>query len=651
MQNRWFSNGRASARNLPPLAAGEDRPHPPLLPPDPPDPSTPLSFSHFPPLSSPVARTNRSPLPTAPASEPVEGSSIKPQPPTTDVAMAQTNPTVPVQTRSKPEKTGSGTTVHSKSTIPFNGVKKIVTLNKRVPEKLPASDDVEMPQTSNLEQLITSDTAPKTLSNNENLTKLTLKKPFLFQANKASSKALPNTTKPPSIPTNKTTQPTKPPPPQTGAKPEASTPNLAEKLRHFADKSLKRLAPISFSDKGTPRVLIPDAVFQEGAELHKDFIVCYFNGRAPPYSQIQSVLNHMWGKGKKLEIHNNPLTRSMIVRIPSEYLRSKILEKGAWYVGDSMFHTAKWTAGHTEASSASVTIQLWAHLTGVPLDLRHQKGLSLIAGLIEEPKETDDFTKNLVSLTLAHVKVEVNMTKELPDVVEFERESGEVVEVQVEYPWLPPKCSHCHELGHIAKNCLLLPPPSKAVPPSPSKGQESKLQSSKKPKTKPENLPETASQTSTKPDLVLTPKIPNPSNPPENPSAPTTNIPPSTPLPLQSLPQAIPPSSALNLKPPVPLLPSKSLPVILVLPASITPSGEFYPHSPPAPEEKSSLKRSRSHPTLNSYLPLGSSSLNPFKATLAVPVFVPLKNSFASLSTKVNLFHGSSNPEEPSPPS
>lgn len=105
-------------------------------------------------------------------------------------------------------------------------------------------------------------------------------------------------------------------------------------------------------------------------------------------------------------------------------------------------------------------IKIWAHLTGVPLDLRHEEGLSWVAGLVGEPKETDDFTKNLVSLTLSHVKVEVDLTAPLPPVVEFERESGEVVEVTVHYPWVPPTCSHCHELGHIVRNCLTYTPPA-----------------------------------------------------------------------------------------------------------------------------------------------------------------------------------------------
>lgn len=152
----------------------------------------------------------------------------------------------------------------------------------------------------------------------------------------------------------------------------------------------------------------------------------------------------MWGKGKRLEIHNNLLNRSVIVCIQSDYLRQKILEKNIWYVGDSMFHTAQWSSAHSKSTPPLKAIQIWAHLTAVPLDLRHDQGMSLVAGLIGEPKEMDEFTKNLVSLTLSHVKVEVDLTKQHPSIVEFEREDGEVVEVSVHYPWVPPTCSHCH---------------------------------------------------------------------------------------------------------------------------------------------------------------------------------------------------------------
>ena len=191
---------------------------------------------------------------------------------------------------------------------------------------------------------------------------------------------------------------------------QPNPPTLVERIRLSEDKTLQRLAPVSYSETGRPRVLIPDVVFQKGAELHKDFIIYYYNGRAPPFTQIQSVFNHMWGKGKKLEIHNNPLNRTTIVRITSEYLRNKILEKSIWYVGDTMFHTALWSSTTSAQPPAMDSIKIWAHLTGVPLDLRHREGLSLVAGLVGDPKETDAFTLNLVSLSLSHIKVEVDLT-------------------------------------------------------------------------------------------------------------------------------------------------------------------------------------------------------------------------------------------------
>ncbi|KAG2291193.1 hypothetical protein Bca52824_037862 [Brassica carinata] len=279
--------------------------------------------------------------------------------------------------------------------------------------------------------------------------------------NSPKSKTLPSNptaTAPSPIPTSQTS--TSPFPPS----------QTCDYLRKTQDKSLTRLAPVTISDTGHPRVLIPDSAFQKGAELHKDFIICYFNGRPPPFNHVQNVLNHLWGKGIRVEIHTNPLSRSMLVRILSDYLRQKILEKRVWYVGDSF----------------------------VPLDLRHQQGLILVAGLVGEPKETDDFTLNLVSLTMSHLKVAVDLTKPLPSVVEFTRQSGEVVEVLVTYPWIPPTCSHCKEIGYVMRNCLKLPPPPKKQPPPP--------RSSKTPRKNPSEPAEVA-PVKNKDDICKAPSV------------------------------------------------------------------------------------------------------------------------------------------------
>lgn len=231
---------------------------------------------------------------------------------------------------------------------------------------------------------------------------------------------------------------------------------------------MERLAPLEYSPEGKPRVLVPDEVFHRGENLNKEFIVGSFLGKMPDYRPIQSVLNYMWGKGKRVEIHLNPLKRSMLIRVPNDYIRKKILEKKLWYVGTSMFYVSQWNSTIATATPEIVSIPLWAHITGIPLDLRSREGLSLAAGLVGEPKETDQYTKNLTNLNVAHVKVEVNLQKPLPSEVELIRQNGEIIPLQVDYPWTPPSCSHCKEIGHIFRNCInissdLKPPTSETT--------------------------------------------------------------------------------------------------------------------------------------------------------------------------------------------
>nr|VDD37702.1 unnamed protein product [Brassica oleracea] len=222
--------------------------------------------------------------------------------------------------------------------------------------------------------------------------------------------------------------------------------------------------PPSISQEGIPRVMIPDEVFERGALQHKDFVVGRFFGRIlirtfqgyqiPAFKTIQNVLNYLWGKGNKLEINMNQPARSVIVRIPSDYIREKVLKKRIWYVDTSMFHVAQWPDGEVADTSSLEAITIWAHLIGVPFDLMTNEGLGWIADALGNPKEMDDWTKNLSSLSVAHVKVEADATKPFPTVLELFRQSGAVFRVEVQYPWLTPTCSHCKELGHILKDCL-----------------------------------------------------------------------------------------------------------------------------------------------------------------------------------------------------
>lgn len=169
----------------------------------------------------------------------------------------------------------------------------------------------------------------------------------------------------------------------------------------------------------------------------------------------------------------NPVSNSVLVRLPNEFIRYKVLLKRFWYVDTSMFHVLQWSASAATTTPSLQRIQLWAHLKGVPFDLIYGAGLSHIASQIGEPKETDVWTLNLTSISTAHVKVEVDTSIPLPKIVEVGRMDGSFINVEVEYPWTPPICAHCKEMGHISRNCHLLPvppitdPTQHPIPPNP----------------------------------------------------------------------------------------------------------------------------------------------------------------------------------------
>ncbi|KAH0909172.1 hypothetical protein HID58_032493, partial [Brassica napus] len=339
----------------------------------------------------------------------------------------------------------------------------------------------------------------------------------------------------------------------------------ADRAKLSSDKSLKRMSssPPTLSPEGVPRVLIPDEVFERGALQHKDFIVGRFFGKIPAFKTIQNVLNYLWGKGNKLEIHMNQPARQVIVRIPSDYIREKVLKKRIWYVDRAMFHVAQWSDGEVADTSSLEVIPIWAHLIGVPFDLMTNEGLGWIADALGNPKEMDDWTKNLSSLSVAHVKVEADATKPFPTVLELVRQSGAVFRVEVQYPWLPPSCSHCKELGHIIKDCLKI---KRQWLPVNREGNSKDVG----------NLPNAVVVTVREP--LSETAVPSVSQnlPPQNPPVESVVASPSAVQPKPSLPQkqSSPETAAMDVDPPPP-------PSILPPSTPIPPPSPLPPPSPP----------------------------------------------------------------------
>ncbi|CAL9225079.1 unnamed protein product, partial [Arabidopsis halleri] len=211
-------------------------------------------------------------------------------------------------------------------------------------------------------------------------------------------------------------------------------------------------AHVSISSEGRPRVKVPNSVFERGAKLHEDFIVGIFYGKAPSYGKIWGVLNFLWGKDKRVTVHN--LTKNaFLFYIPSPSLRNRVLQQELWRVGDSPFFVTAWKSEFSYNPPSLEKAPVWASIKDIPFDLITPEGLSIICRPLGRAVDH----KPLTSINSAEVKVIVDLTKPLPNVLELEREDGQVLLLKVNYPWLPPLCSLCNEIGHKAALCPMTP--------------------------------------------------------------------------------------------------------------------------------------------------------------------------------------------------
>ncbi|CAA7043735.1 unnamed protein product [Microthlaspi erraticum] len=206
--------------------------------------------------------------------------------------------------------------------------------------------------------------------------------------------------------------------------------------------------PVTISDSGRPRVKVSNEVFQRGAKLHSDYVVGIFYGKPPSYGKIWGVLNYLWGKDKRVAIHN--LTKNaFLFHIPSPSLRRKILQHELWRVGDSPFLVTEWRSKFSFNPPSLDRAPVWASIKGIPFDLITPEGLGIVCRSLGRAVDHKPFT----SINSAEVKVVVDLTKPLPPEVELERDDGKILVLQVTYPWLPPSCSLCGEIGHKDTLC------------------------------------------------------------------------------------------------------------------------------------------------------------------------------------------------------
>lgn len=219
--------------------------------------------------------------------------------------------------------------------------------------------------------------------------------------------------------------------------PAAKVPSYADRFKSSL-RNLRKISNPSFLEDGTPVVQAPESVLLQTSELWKDHVVAHFHGRRPSAAKIISDLNPVWGKFGSITVRTVSDT-CVLIFIPSVQTREWVLQVGYWQADRCAFSVYPWSADGNLAVQELLFAPTWVILKNVPPQLYSLDGISVVASGIGDPLHTEKSRLDPFHFGDTKVKVEVELSKPLPELVEVRDSQGNSVRVNVEYPSLPPQ--------------------------------------------------------------------------------------------------------------------------------------------------------------------------------------------------------------------
>ncbi|KAL2235617.1 UNVERIFIED_CONTAM: hypothetical protein Sindi_1293900 [Sesamum indicum] len=147
----------------------------------------------------------------------------------------------------------------------------------------------------------------------------------------------------------------------------------------------------------------------------------------------------------------------------------EVIEGGPWLFQGQPIVLQKWEPGMAMRKLKHTQVPVWIKLRHLPMEFWTTDGLSTAASGVGKPLYPDAITRACTRLDFARVCVMIDVTQKIEKhiiITTPDEDGGETpCKVDVEYEWLPAKCTNCMTLGHTVKDCTLNKPRKPTKPP------------------------------------------------------------------------------------------------------------------------------------------------------------------------------------------
>ncbi|KAL2252017.1 UNVERIFIED_CONTAM: hypothetical protein Sindi_2324000 [Sesamum indicum] len=129
----------------------------------------------------------------------------------------------------------------------------------------------------------------------------------------------------------------------------------------------------------------------------------------------------------------------------------------------------KWKPSMAMRKLKHIQVPVWIKLRHLPMEFWTTEGLSIVASGVGKPLYPDAITRACTRLDFARVCVMIDVTQKIQNhivIMTPDEDGGETpCKTDIEYEWLPPKCTGCMTLGHSVKECTSTKPQKQTKPP------------------------------------------------------------------------------------------------------------------------------------------------------------------------------------------
>ncbi|KAL0439673.1 UNVERIFIED_CONTAM: hypothetical protein Slati_2450300 [Sesamum latifolium] len=228
----------------------------------------------------------------------------------------------------------------------------------------------------------------------------------------------------------------------------------------FYNSSRKTLSYVPPAVQNGEIVVRPtlDAI-RNGAQRWSTTAVGYFLGKRPYFHHVNEYVHSVWPMVREVKATSNGF---FFFEFKTVAAMEEVIEGGPWLFHRQAIVLQKWEPGMILRKLQHQQVPVWIKLRHLPVELWTNEGLSTVASGIGKPLYPDAITRACTRLDFARVCIMLDIGSKLPKhiviMVPHEDGSESACKVDVEYEWLPPKCTACMSLGHSTKECTATKP-------------------------------------------------------------------------------------------------------------------------------------------------------------------------------------------------